>query len=302
MRVLLTGGSGFVGREALAPLLSRGAEVHLLSRRPGHPTGVHAHRLDLLTDDPSRLLAYIRPSHLLHFAWYAEPGKFWNAPENLDWTAASLRLVRAFAAAGGQRAVIAGTCAEYDWSQPPLSEAGTPLRPASLYGETKASLFRLLDKAAPALDLSFAWGRIFFPYGPYESAARLTGSVMDAVLTGRPAELSEGLQERDFLHVSDVGAAFVALLASNVEGAVNIGSGEAIAVRALVEKIAAIRHCGHLMRFGARPMQPGEPPVLIADVARLQEEVGFRPRFDLDTGLADALARRRIPPLNETVT
>ena len=55
------------------------------------------------------------PTHLLHLAWYAEPGLFWRSPENLRWVEASLRLLRAFAEHGGQRAVMAGSCAEYAW-------------------------------------------------------------------------------------------------------------------------------------------------------------------------------------------
>lgn len=299
MRVVVTGASGFVGREAIAPLRALGAEVHVLGRGDA-PEGTTAHAIDLLADDPASVLAQIAPSHLLHFAWYAAPGKFWNAPENLDWVAASLRLVRAFAAAGGTRAVLAGSCAEYDWAHDRLDEATTPLAPATLYGEAKASLFRILAKAAPQLGLSFAWGRIFFPYGPFERSERLTGSALDAIVARRPAQFSEGTQMRDFQHVEDTAAAFVALLASDVAGAVNIASGETVAVRALVERAARIGDALELMQFGARPMQPGEPPLLAASVARLHDEVRFRPRWNLDTGLRDALARRPQPNSQRT--
>lgn len=295
MRVVVTGASGFIGREAIAPLLAQGAEVHVLGRGGAAPEGTSAHAIDLLRDDPAALLAGIAPSHLLHFAWYAAPGTFWNAPENLDWVAASLRLVRAFAAAGGTRAVLAGSCAEYDWSHDRLDEATTPLAPATLYGEAKVSLFRLLDRAAPLLDVSFAWGRIFFPYGPFERAERVTGSALDAIVARRPAAFSAGTQQRDFQHVEDTAAAFVALLAGDVRGAVNIASGATISVRALVERAASLGDALPLMRFGARPIQPGEPPLLAASVARLHDEVGFRPRWNLDTGLRDALARRPHP-------
>jgi len=291
MRVVVTGASGFIGREALAPLQALGAQIHTFGRSATVRDGLIAHAVDLLADDVAPLLAEIAPTHLLHFAWYAEPGKFWHAPENLDWVAASLRLVRGFAAAGGERAVLAGSCAEYDWSHALLDESITPLTPETLYGESKVSLFRMLEKAAPHLGTSFAWGRIFFPYGPFESGARLTGSALDAIVTGRVADFSEGLQRRDFQHVEDTAAAFVALLASNVEGAVNIASGETIAVRALVEHAARIGGTLPLMRFGTRPMQPGEPPMLAASNHRLSNEVGYRARFDLDTGLRDALAR-----------
>lgn len=300
MKVVLTGASGFIGREAIAPLLALGAEIHTVGRGAVTAEGVMAHACDLPNADVAALLNAIRPTHLLHFAWYAEPGKFWDTSQNLDWVAASLRLVRAFAASGGRRAVLAGSCAEYDWNHAVLDEATTPLAPATLYGEAKASLYRILAKAASALGISFGWGRIFMPFGPFDRSERLIGHALDAILARRPADFSAGLQERDFQHVEDTAAAFVALLASDVEGAVNIASGRTVAVRALVERAATIGDALPLMRFGKRPLQPGEPPILAAATYRLEREVGYRPRFDLDTGLRDALARRPIPAATRT--
>ena len=124
-RVLVTGGAGFVGRHAVAALRARGFEVHALGRRA--PEGAHAfHPADLLDADARR--AAVREagaSHLLHLAWVTEPGRYWHSPDNLDWAAASLDLVRRFREAGGTRACVAGTCAEYDWTAiEALSEAG----------------------------------------------------------------------------------------------------------------------------------------------------------------------------------
>ncbi|WP_439534553.1 NAD-dependent epimerase/dehydratase family protein, partial [Polymorphobacter sp.] len=195
-RIVVTGASGFVGRAALAPLRATGHEIHLLGRHPDPASGCQVHAIDLLAVDPAPLLAAIRPSHLLHLAWYAEPGKFWQAPENLDWMAATLRLVRGFAAAGGSRAVIAGSCAEYDWSHPRLEETVTPLAPATLYGTAKARLFQTLAAAAPILGLSLAWGRLFFPYGPDERSGRLLADVVDSVRAGRRVATSDGAQRR----------------------------------------------------------------------------------------------------------
>src|SRR6185312_10743533 len=116
-RVLLTGGSGFIGSRAIAPLLAAGYEVHALGRRRGASPDVTWHELDLLDDRATgRVVADVAAERLLHLAWHTEHGRFWSAPENLDWVAASVRLMRAFAEAGGRRAVIAGTCAEYDWT------------------------------------------------------------------------------------------------------------------------------------------------------------------------------------------
>ena len=120
-RVLLTGARGFIGREVVAALLKAGCEIHAITQRGEAVPGAVVHRLDLLTENPAATVQRVKADHLLHLAWYAEPGKFWNAPENLDWVAASIRLVREFSNAGGHRVVVAGSCAEYDWSRPILN-------------------------------------------------------------------------------------------------------------------------------------------------------------------------------------
>lgn len=280
-RVLVTGASGFIGRETLAPLRALGFEVDA----PGRAD------LDLLDGDPAAWLAARPASHLLHLAWDATPGKFWTAASNLDWVAASLRLVRAFAASGGARVVVAGSCAEYDWGYATLDERATPLRPATLYGTAKATLFALLGAASPALGVSFGWGRVFFPYGPFEAPGRLLSDVVDGIAAGRRVAVSDGTQSRDFLHVEDVGAAFAALLASEISGAVNIASGTAMPVRDVV--LTAARHAGDpgLLDWGARPRQAAEPQYMAAATDRLRD-TGFAPRWSLSTGLADAVSKR----------
>lgn len=291
MRVVVTGGGGFIGREAVAALGAAGAEVHLLGRAPDAGMG-RAHVIDLLRDDAGPLLKDIAPTHLLHLAWMAEPGAFWWAPENLDWVAASLRLVRAFAEAGGRRLAVAGSCTEYDWSHVHLDEHATPRRPGTLYGTAKAALAQLLDKAAPKLGLSVGWGHVFFLYGPHEKPGRLLPDVIDAVRAGRRVATSEGSQARDFMHVEDVAGALVALLGSGVEGPVNIASGRSVPVRDIVRLAAAAAGDAGLVDFGARPRQPGEPELMTAATRRLKDEIGFVPRWTLETGIADMVARR----------
>ena len=142
-RILLTGASGFLGRHAVPALLDRGFEVHAATRRASCIPGIIPHTLDLFDQvATAALMQHLRPSHLLHLAWDVTPGRFWQAPENLDWVAASLHLYRAFAAAGGRRATIAGTCAEYNWAGDQLDE-GAPLRPAMLYGVAKHALLSM---------------------------------------------------------------------------------------------------------------------------------------------------------------
>jgi nucleoside-diphosphate-sugar epimerase len=290
-RVLVTGAGGFVGRPAVEALLIRGFEVHAISRHPaGLPDGVVAHAADLL--DPAGfdgLLGKIRPTHLLHLAWDVTPGRFSHAPENLDWVAASLRLYRAFAASGGSRLVVAGTCMEYDWSFDLLDEATTPTRPGTLYGTAKDALHRILAVAAERDGVSMAWSRPFFMYGPREASKRLVPYVARALLHGEPALCGPGTAERDFMHVADVGGALAATLDSVHVGPVNIATGECVPIRTVVQTLANLIGRPDLVLLGARPAPKDEPPRLAARVTVLRESVGFTPRFALADGLADTL-------------
>ena len=293
----MTGAGGFIGRSSLEALRAAGYEVHaVLSPQSAAPGGARVHRADLLDLGAiDHLIGAVRPTHLLHFAWIATPGLYSGSAENYRWLAASQHLLRSFRAAGGGRTVMAGSCAEYDWSRAQVcNERTSPLAShskdaVSAYAECKLALQRDLEDFGRAQGLSTAWGRIFFQFGPHEHPQRLVASVIVNLLLGRDALCTHGRQLRSFLHVADVGCAFAALLNSEVAGPVNIGSGERIELAELLE--AAARQIGRpeLLKLGARSAPPGEPAVLLPDIGRLRDEVGFKPRWTLDAGLADAI-------------
>lgn len=293
-RVVVTGASGFVGLPLVTELASRGREVHALTSRetPREPAGVHWHRIDLGSSDAAdALLAELAPEQLVHLAWYVEHGRFWSAPENVVWVEHSLRLLRAFAAAGGKRVVMLGTSAEYDWSvaAAPLQELVSPLAPSTIYGVAKDALHRVARAYAELKDLELAWGRLFFLYGPREHPGRLVAAVIRSLLAGEAVEVTSGTQVRDFLHVEDVANALVAVLESSVCGPVNIASGQGTPLSEILELLGQLTGRPELILRGALPDRPGEPPLLVADATRLREEVGFDPRWQLAEGLADTV-------------
>jgi nucleoside-diphosphate-sugar epimerase len=300
--VLVTGATGFIGHSCLPLLVGRGYDVHAVTSRDmgarrfpidGVDGGgeIAWHQADLMdTGQTTRLFEAVRPTHLLHLAWYVVPGKAATAPENFRWVQASLELLRQFGERGGRRVVMAGSSYEYDWRYGYCAEAVTPTVPATYYGACKLALARLLEAYAAQAGLSQACARIFFLYGPREDPKRLVSLVIRSLLVGEPARCSHGRQIRDYLHVDDVADALVTLLDGDVRGAVNIGSGQPVALRDIVSLIAAKLDRAHLVEFGAVPSHPHDTPLVVADVARLTEEVKWRPRYDLDRGLDATIA------------
>lgn len=290
-RVLVTGARGFIGRHTLAPLLAHGYEVHAVTssaQLADTVAGVHWHRANLLSGASTQALTEsVRPSHLLHLAWFIDPPMHFNSDVNIQWVHASLWLLHAFAAAGGRRAVLAGTYAEYEPSAVVhCVEHDTPLRPASLYAAAKHGLHVVAEAWAQQHDVGFAWARIFNAYGPYGQPNSLVGMVARALLRGQEVATSRGDQVRDYLYVGELGRALVCMLTSDIAGAVNVASGVPVRVADVIAAVA--RHAGRpeLVRFGARPQLPDESGRLTADVRRLRDEVDFLASIDLQQGIA----------------
>jgi nucleoside-diphosphate-sugar epimerase len=291
-KVLLTGASGFIGHHAVAPLVARGYEVHAVSSREAKPAGdgVVWHRADLLADGAAKgLLDRVRPSHLLHLAWYVVPGKLISAPENFAWVPASLDLVRRFAEQGGERVTVCGSGYEYDWRYGYCSEELTPAVPNTVYGACKQALQLQLMAFASQAQLSAAWGRVFFLYGPNEHPDRLVSSVIRSVLRKEPARCSHGRQIRDYLHVQDVAEGLVALLDSPVAGPVNVSSGEATTLREIVLTIGRLLERPDLIALGAIPARANDTPLVVGDNTRMTTATGWSPRHDLESGLRQTI-------------
>jgi nucleoside-diphosphate-sugar epimerase len=285
-RVLVTGGGGFLGRFALAALRERGFEVHGSARRARAGVNAEAwHTADLLDQSaPAKLMRAARPSHLLHLAWVTEHPGYWTDPVNQDWIEATRRLVQAFADAGGERVVLAGSCAQYDWSGvEPFSEALTPRRPATVYGKAKQQAEDWLAESG----LSSATGLVFLAYGPFEEPRHLVPSVTRSLLAGEEAQTTAGEQVRDYVHVADCGGALAALLASSVQGAVNVGTGQGARIADVARTVARLVGREDLLQVGAVPGD--DRTQVVADTARLREEVGFAPSWSLEGGLRDSV-------------
>lgn len=297
VRILITGIAGFIGSHVGRILAANGHTLYGVV-----PEGESTHRiadyldrlyvlpLDLTnTEKVGKAVAKIRPELAIHLAWYAVPGRYWIAPENVDCVAMSFSLAKALAGSGCKRFVAAGSCAEYNWDYGFLSEQLTPTNPRTLYGACKDALRRILHVYFEQTSMEFAWTRFFYIYGPGEQKERLVPSVILSLLRGEKAKCTHGNQIRDFLHVDDIASAFVSLLESNVEGPINIASGQPVALKTIIYTIANLLGKRDLVELGVLPAPEDEPLFIVADVRKLNQQVGWKPKITLEAGLKSTI-------------
>lgn len=268
--ILLTGATGFVGRQVLRALAEQNCRLRLVVRggkQNAISTAVAVEDIVTTQDLWSENAAWHAQAcrdvdTAIHVAWYAEPGHYLQSPKNLDCLTGTLRLAQAASRAKVRRFVGIGTCFEYDLGAGRLSVA-TPLHPSSLYAAAKAAAFLTLSQYLPQQGLEFAWCRLFYLHGEGEDARRLVPYLRARLAAGEAAELSSGNQIRDYLDVREAARLIAEAALGAVQGTVNICSGTPTTVRELAERIAD--ECGRrdLLRFGARPDNLTDPPCVV---------------------------------------
>jgi dTDP-6-deoxy-L-talose 4-dehydrogenase (NAD+) len=268
--ILLTGAAGFVGRQVLRVLGERGCRVRPVVRAGKQETLARDAAIETIVASPDIFAESAAwwartcsgADTVIHAAWYAEPGQYLQSPKNQECLSGTLRLAEGAVRAKVRRFVGIGTCFEYDLNAGRLS-VETPLRPSTPYAQAKVDAFNALSAALPRQGVAFAWCRLFYLYGEGEDSRRLVSYVRGRLRAGEPAELSSGSQVRDFLDVREAARMIVDIALGSQEGPVNICSGKAVTVRELAERIADEFGRRDLLRFGARPDNPVDPPCVV---------------------------------------
>ena len=297
MKVLVTGASGFIGSNVVRKLIAEECEVYALIRPTSNTWRlkdvIHSVRIvpcDLSsTGELDKWLKQILPELCIHLAWFAEPGKYLNSPENLRCLSESVHLVERLANLGCRRFVGTGTCFEYDLNLGYFSEESVT-KPRSLYSASKLALQLILEQLGRVTGMEVAWVRLFYQYGPFEDHRRLVPSVTCSLLRKEEVKVTKGEQIRDFLHVEDVAAAIWAVAGSNLSGPINIGSGKPVAVRDMVTRIGTILDRLDLIALDALPYSESDPMFICANNCRLTEHTTWVPRYNLEQGLRHTIA------------
>ena len=269
-RVLITGATGFVGRQVLGYLATQDVHITAIVRDGNETILKYASAIetvivtsDLFAETADWWVNVLQGiDTVIHVAWYAEPGLYLQSSKNLDCLGGTLNLAKGTAQAGVRRFVGIGTCFEYDLSHGMLS-VETPLKPITPYAGAKAAAYIFLSQWFPAHGIEFVWCRLFYLYGEGEDCRRLVPYLRNKLAAGEPAELTGGNQIRDFIDVSQAGRMIAEATLGAVQGPINICSGISITIKQLAENIADEYGRRDLLKFGGRPDNLIDPPCVV---------------------------------------
>ena len=310
MKVMVTGGAGYVGSFAVRLLADAGHEVVVFdSLERGHEAAVDP-RAKLVIGDLRRaddirsaMLDHL-PDAVMHFAAYAYVGESMNEPLRYfdNNVGGGIHLVDAMAAAGVGRIIFSSTCATYgEPERTPISEESEQ-HPTNPYGDTKLCLERLLSWQQKTADFRPTFLRYFNACGAWDHLGEdhdpethiiplllqvALGQREHFRVFGDDYETPDGTCIRDYIHVRDLAQAHLLALESDALGAFNLGTGRGYSVKEVIE--AAREVTGHAIPISIAQRREGDPPRLVADARKARDTLGWAPSFtQIETILADA--------------
>lgn len=321
MKVLVTGGAGYIGSVVSAELLRAGHQAIIYDNLShGHRRAVPQGAQIALGDVGdaqalSRVLEQHRPDAVMHFAALIEAGESMKFPERYfrNNTASTLSLLEGMLQHGPRRLVFSSTAALYgDPERTPIEE-NAPLRPTNAYGESKLLVERMLAWLHQIHGLRYACLRYFNAAGAagelgedHRPESHLIPLMLQVALGQRPSiaiygadyDTPDGTCIRDYVHVSDLASAHVLALealSSRDQLIYNLGNGRGFSVRQVVE--VARKVTGHAIPARDAPRRPGDPAVLVASSEKIRRELGWQPHYpELEQIVASAWEWRRKHP------
>jgi UDP-glucose 4-epimerase len=319
MKLLVTGGAGYIGSVVAKQLLEAGHQVVVLDDLSrGHaaaiPSGAGHAPVDLLDEPAVHAALDDGFDGVLHFAALAlvaesveHPERYWR--NNVVGT---LNLLDAMRAHGVKRLVFSSTCATYGEPETVPMREDEPADPVNAYGDSKLAVDRMLATECRAHGLGAASLRYFNVAGAsgelgedHDPETHLIPLVLRAA-AGKRTHVSvfgtdyptrDGTAVRDYIHVEDLGDAHLLALDALQPGRhriYNLGTGDGYTVREVVE--AARRVTGRDIPARDEGRRPGDPPELVAAAERARDELGWTPRRGLEEMIADAWAWHEAHP------
>lgn len=291
-KIVLTGASGFVGSAVLKQLVEDGNQAIVLARKDSRQDRIVSlsgyqtiYYEELSKQELIDTLAVHKPDAFIHLAWKGVGGQDRNEAfqitENLPLTLNTVELANAI---GCQHWIGIGSQAEYGNPNCKVAETA-PTNPTTLYGKAKlASCWASLG-LAESLSMKGSWIRIFSTYGVGDEPTWFIPYIISEIRQGNSPKLTACEQVWDYLYVEDAARAILCVLYKELTGIFNIGSGQAITLKSVVEQIKDALQSSLDVDYGAVPYKNDQVMHLEADISKIQQLTGWTPNITIEQGI-----------------
>lgn len=293
--ILITGGTGFVGRSLIKRLIAEDSSICSIQRSPLEIDGVE--KTVVLSNFDSRnikrVISNIKCKQIIHLAAYGH-----HPYDNEQRLSESINvellpsIIQNIDTEFLQSVIAIGSCAEYAFSEKNQKYSeDSLLERKKMYGSSKAQGGRESKRICEQLNIRYSNLRLFHTYGYGEEDYRLIPYLIETLINSKDANLSSGYQIRDFIYISDVIDAIMQVklmidrerIASEI---FNIGSGKPISIREIAKTVAKVcRSSQDLLCFGDISIRQGEIPYLVADISKIRSATGWFPKVELKDGI-----------------
>ena len=237
INLLITGGTGFLGKSILNKIDKKNFSITLITRKKvkGFKCLIVKDLFDL---NIKYYLKILKKDHVvLHLAWFAKPGEYFNSYKNFDCLNGSMRLATACKIKNVKKFIGIGTCLEYKNKSRKLKpNDSTEIN--SIYTGTKILLYNYCKDLFIASKTNFSWCRIFYLYGKGEPKQKLVSFVLSKIIKNKFAKLSKGSQVKDFINVEEASDQIIKVINNNYSGPLNICSGKGLSVKKFIMNFA----------------------------------------------------------------
>ena len=303
MRILVTGGAGFIGSHIVEAYLAEGHDVCVVDnlatgRRSNLPRGVRLHEVDIHSRETESIFADFRPEVVNHLAAQASVKVSAGDPVfDLEVNGGGTARIAQLAAAHGARKLIYASSGGTVYGDPeslPVSESH-PIRPVSNYGTSKytGELYVYLAARTAGLDYTvFRYGNAYGPRQDPHGEAGVVAIFTGLMLNGEPCTIDgDGEQRKDYLYVGDIARANVLALEKGSGGTYNIGTGEGTTVNHIWKTLSDAT--GNTIEPRNGPPRPGDVRNFWLDCSAAKRDLGWAPKVSFEEGIRLTVASYR---------
>jgi len=270
MKILITGGGGYIGRHVVAEALKQGHEVIVVDTHGTTQGMAKLVKADIFTDDSEIYTKLGSPEVLIHLAW--RDGFMHNSPEHMKNLSSHVNFLRNYAMGGGKNIVVMGSMHEIGYWEGAVDE-NTPCTPLSQYGIAKNALRQSMMLAAQELSFNLYWLRAYYIFGDDEQGSSIFAKIVQAAKEGKEDfPFTSGKNKYDFLEIDELARQIIATATQEkIQGIINVCSGEPVSLGEQVEWFIKKHQYNMKLKYGSFPDRPYDSPAIWGDNSKIKK-------------------------------